>query len=103
MQYSIIIPSINHDVNISRCFETISVLDWKCAEFEIIVVGNGVSERTVSITRKFGAKLIQRTGLTLPDLCSCGAHQAKGEVLVFLDPDCTVSRACFNENFIYAH
>lgn len=99
MQYSIIIPSINHEVNITRCFESITLLDWQCAQYEVIVVGNGASEVTADIARKFGAKLILKSGLTLTDLRSCGARVAKGQVLMFLDPDCKVSRACLVENF----
>lgn len=99
MQYSIIIPTINDEDNICRCFEYIARLDWKSAEYEIIVVDNGSIDRTTALAFKFGARLIMRSGLTISALRSCGAREAKGQVLMFLDPDCNVRRACLSENY----
>lgn len=99
MQFSIIIPTKNDEANIRKCFESIFRLELKFADYEVIVVDNGSVDRTVPIAYENGAKLVLKSGLTISALRSCGARLAKGQILMFLDTDCNVRRACLSENY----
>jgi glycosyltransferase involved in cell wall biosynthesis len=90
MQFSIIIPAKNEEQNIGRCVDSIQRVKWEKTEFEIIVVDNGSSDRTVDIAREKGAQVFVRPGVTVSALRNYGASQSSGRILVFLDADCGV-------------
>jgi glycosyltransferase involved in cell wall biosynthesis len=91
MQFSIIIPAKNEEANIGRCLDSIMNVGWDHSQFEVIVVDNGSSDRTVAIAKEKGALLFIKPELTISALRNFGVTQAKGDVLVFLDADCTVT------------
>ncbi len=103
MRFSIIIPTKNDEANIRKCFESIFRLELKCADYEVIVVDNGSVDRTVPIAYENGAKLVLKSGLSAADLRRCGARLAQGQILMFMDPDCNVRRACLSENYEFTH
>ncbi len=90
MDFSIIIPAKNEEANIGRCLQSISELDYDPARFEVIVVDNGSSDKTVEIARRYGAVVFVLPELTVAGLRNFGAREAKGDILAFLDADCTV-------------
>jgi 4,4'-diaponeurosporenoate glycosyltransferase len=63
---------------------------------EVIVVDDGSTDGTAAVARAGGARVV--TAPALPDgwvgkswACACGAREARGEVLVFLDADVTLA------------
>jgi glycosyltransferase involved in cell wall biosynthesis len=90
MQFSIIIPAKNEEANIGRCIDSILNVDWDRSQYEIIVVDNGSSDRTVAIAREKGAQVFVKPELTISGLRNFGASSASGEILAFIDADCTV-------------
>jgi glycosyltransferase involved in cell wall biosynthesis len=91
MLFSVIIPARNEEVNIARCIESLMKGDWDPADFEVIVVDNGSTDRTVSLASELGAKVMSLPDATISALRNLGAHGAQGEILAFIDADCTVS------------
>lgn len=91
MQFSIIIPAKNEEANIGRCLDSISSIDWPVEQYEVIVVDNGSSDRTAEIAQEKGAKVFVKTELTISGLRNFGAGAGTGEILAFLDADCTVT------------
>lgn len=90
MQFSIIIPAKNEESNIGRCLDSIGQVQWDKSRYEVIVVDNGSSDRTVEIAEQKGATVYVKPELTISGLRNYGASRAHGEILGFLDADCTV-------------
>lgn len=90
MQFSVIIPAKNEEATLGRCLDSLANVDWDKSQYEVIVVDNGSSDRTAAIAREKGVNLFMMPGLTIAALRNFGASQARGDILVFLDADCSV-------------
>lgn len=101
MHFSVIIPAKNEETSIARCLNSLLNVDWERNDYEIIVVDNGSDDRTVSIASEKGASVFIKPGLTISALRNFGARQANGEILVFLDADCTVTKEWLREALRY--
>lgn len=85
IKFSFIIPTLNEGKYIGRCID--SIRDQTKKNHEIIVVDSYSKDKTVSIARKKGCKILfeRRKG---PGVArNTGAKKAKGEILVFADSD----------------
>jgi glycosyltransferase involved in cell wall biosynthesis len=91
MDFSIIIPAKNEEKNIGHCLDSINAMDFETGRFEVLVIDNGSSDRTVEIVRTKGAKVFVMPDLTISGLRNFGASKAGGKILAFLDADCTVA------------
>lgn len=87
---SIVIPTLNEELNIENCLDTITNLDYQ--NKEIIVVDGGSSDKTVELAEKYLVRVI--VDPNLPDGwvgksygCHVGYLATKGEVLLFTDAD----------------
>jgi GT2 family glycosyltransferase len=56
--------------------------------YEVIVIDDGSSDHTAVIARKAGVKVVPQPPLGLAAARNTGARAARGELVVFLDPDC---------------
>lgn len=91
MDFSVIIPVKNQEVYLPRCLDSLArLLVWP-GGFEVLVIDNGSTDRTEAIARQQGARVFVCPELTIAGLRNFGAAQAQGQVLVFLDADCTVA------------
>lgn len=97
MDFSVIIPAKNEERNIANCLDSISAIDYPGEHYEVIVVDNGSTDRTVIVAEEKGAKVYAQPGLTISGLRNFGARQAVGKILCFLDADCTVSEDWLKE------
>lgn len=91
MQFSVIIPAKNEAANIGRCLDSINQVTWGKDSYEVIVVDNGSSDQTAEIARQKGAVVFVRPELTISGLRNLGAGRASGDLLAFIDADCTVT------------
>ncbi len=88
---SIIIPAKNEERMIGRCLESIRSLHAAPEMYEIIVVDNGSSDKTILITQSYGAKVLSEPRGTIAFLRNIGAKYSTGNILAFLDADCLVA------------
>ena len=88
---SIIIPAKNEEKYLPLCLESICNLDYPKEAVEVIVVDNGSTDRTREIAQSFGATVLLDYTKYVSGLRNLGARDAKGEILAFVDADCTVS------------
>lgn len=98
MRFSVIIPARNEEAHIADCVASIFGCDWERSDFEVIVVDHGSTDRTADLAESQGARVIRygHDG-SISALRNRGATEARGEVLAFLDADCTVSSDWFRQ------
>jgi glycosyltransferase involved in cell wall biosynthesis len=101
LAFSIIIPARNEERNIGRCLDSISQIACSTISFEIIVVDNGSTDKTVEIAREKGAVVFEKPELTISGLRNFGARQSSGQILAFLDADCAVTPQWLNSASLY--
>ena len=89
---SIIIPALNEERVIGQCLQALTRLDFPKDSFEVIVVDNGSTDRTVEIAQTFSPSLnltvLRKPGLRISAMRNFGVSQAAGATLAFLDADC---------------
>jgi glycosyltransferase involved in cell wall biosynthesis len=94
IRVSVIIPTLNEEKMIGKCLESLAESRYPLDCFEVILVDNGSTDHTLEITQSFSARLrltiLQRPGVNISALRNLGAAAAKGEVLAFLDADCSI-------------
>jgi len=83
MSFSIIIPTLNEEINIQRCLLAIQAFRDEC---ETIIVDGGSSDNTLVIAHPLVDKtLVSDKGRARQ--MNTGAKQAKGDILIFLHAD----------------
>jgi len=87
---SIIIPVKNEAHNLSMCLQSIRDSMIPQTALEILVIDNGSTDDTVSIAKNHGAVVHIVPNVTVAELRNFGAERAEGEILAFIDADCTV-------------
>lgn len=92
--FSVIIPARNEEQFLAECLESLCRLDFPAESFEVILVDNGSTDRTLEIAAQFksslGLRILQKAGVPISALRNLGAAAARGEVFAFLDADCRV-------------
>ena len=83
MKLSIIIPSLNEEKNLPELLDSIKKQSF--SDYEIILADAGSKDKTVSIAKKYGCKIVQG-GLPAKGRNE-GAKIAKGKLFLFLDAD----------------
>lgn len=86
---SVIIPAKNSERTIGKCLK--SVFDQGCAPLEVMVVDANSTDKTGSIAKKHGAKVLiepPHKGSAPGIGRNHGAKSAEGDILAFLDSDC---------------
>lgn len=84
-KFSIVIPAYNVEKYIERCVE--SVINQTFSDYELIVVNDGSTDKTIDLIRKYNPKIIESKHVSVSEARNKGAKVAKGEYLIFLDSD----------------
>jgi len=88
---SLIIPVHNGGDNFRRCL--LSVKELRPSPEEIIVVADGDTDGSWKVAEEFDMQVLRRPGQGGPAQArNLGAHNAKGDILFFIDADVTVPR-----------
>ena len=80
---SIIIPTLNEEKYLGRLLRLIKKQSYQPKE--IIVADGSSTDKTISIARSFGCRIIK--GGTPAQGRTAGGKKAKGKILLFLDAD----------------
>ncbi len=88
-RYSVIIPAYQAEGTIGTCVQALNEQTVPRAQYEIIVVDDGSSDRTAAVARQAGADRV----LTIPHggpsaARNAGVRAAQGEIVLFTDADC---------------
>ena len=89
---SVIIPTLNEESYIGDCIASVLNCDYPKEKLEIIVCDNGSTDNTIQIAQSLGAKVIIDRSKKIGGLRNLGYKLSSGEVLGFLDADCTVTK-----------
>lgn len=97
---SVIIPVYNREKYISKCLD--SVLDSIYSDFEIIIVNDGSSDKSLQICKKYETKdkrikVINQSNHGVSYARNVGLKYAKGEWVIFIDSDDTISNEFFSD------
>ncbi|MFQ5802757.1 MAG: TIGR04283 family arsenosugar biosynthesis glycosyltransferase [Candidatus Methylomirabilales bacterium] len=84
MMLSVIIPVLNEAPNLERLLPD---LRDKCPEAEVIVVDGGSTDRTLQVLERFPFARPVRSPQGRARQMNAGAHEAQGEILLFLHAD----------------
>lgn len=85
---SVIIPAHNEEKYISECLSSISRQSYPRERYEIIIIDNGSTDKTVELANKFNVKVFQKKEGPVGAVRNYGTTKAKGEIFAFLDSDC---------------
>ena len=87
VQFSILVPAYNRDKYIIQCID--SVLRQTFTDFEIFVIDDGSTDRTLDVLESYGARIkVLRQSNQGPEVArNKAAAMAQGEYLVLLDSD----------------
>ncbi len=89
---SVIVLVYNAENNIATLIESLLDLDYPKELLEIIIVDNNSSDMTKEIAKQFPVKLLEEKNIQSSYAArNRGIHNAKGEILAFIDSDCTAT------------
>lgn len=94
---SVIIPAFNEERYIRQCLESVLAQDYPPDRIEILLVDNNSTDSTSRIAKELlvdtgRGRVLHKIGGTIASVRNFGWHQAKGEILAFLDGDSVVER-----------
>lgn len=90
---SIVIPVMNRADELRRCLTSLMLLNYPHDKLQIIVVDDGSNDNSPDVAREFGALLVSSGGVGRGPAAArnVGASVADGEILAFIDSDCSAS------------
>ena len=92
IKFSIIIPARDEEKYIGKCLESIGEASKSYPnQVEVIVVINRCTDRTEEIARAHNAIIVRNDSKCLSKIRNAGARAARGEILITIDADSTMS------------
>lgn len=96
---SIVIPVKDRAGELQRCLTSLANLRYPQEKLQVIVVDDGSSDDSPLVARQFRALLVPSGGIGRGPAAArnVGASLASGEILAFIDSDCSASQEWLNE------
>jgi len=96
---SVVIPVKDRAEELRRCLESVGRINYPQELVQVIVVDDGSSDSSASVAASLGALVIPSggTGRGPAAARNVGARAAGGEILAFIDSDCTASEGWLSE------
>ena len=95
MNLSVVIPVKNDPIGLEACLQSIEISAVEAVGYEVLVVDNGSTDNTIAVAERYGATVLQDPHATVAALRNLGAEKSTGDVLAFLDADCTIDPGWF--------
>jgi glycosyltransferase involved in cell wall biosynthesis len=98
---SVIIPALNSASTISFTLSSIFSNNFPKQSYEVLVVDNGSSDKTVQVAEQYPARIhyCSKRGIGPPR--NLGARKANGEIVCFTDSDCVVGKDWLEKIFSF--
>lgn len=100
MKISVIIVNFNGKDYLNECLESVRQADFK--DFEVIVVDNASVDGSARGIAKKARLIKSKKNLFFTGGCNLGARQARGDWLIFLNPDTVVDKNWLRELWLVA-
>ena len=84
---SIVIPTLNSESVLDKCLKSISSQKYPKSKIEIIITDGGSSDKTISISRKYKARIVTNKLKTGESGKACGVKVATGDLIALIDSD----------------
>lgn len=94
-KFSIIIPMYNTEKYIDKCLSSIFNQTFK--DYEVIVVNDGSSDRSVEIAQTYKCTIINQKNQGLSVSRNNGVKKAKGDYIIFIDSDDFIEKDLLKE------
>ena len=95
MTISIIIPAYNEEKYLEKTLQSITSQDSD--DYELIVIANGCTDKTVEIARRYADKIYKIDKPSVSLARNIGAQRANNDTLLFLDADTTLAPNALTE------
>ena len=89
---SIVIPAFNEEKYIEQCLFSLKNQTYPKDKFEIIVIDNDSSDKTVEIAKNYADQVKILPDGNVGAVRNYGFHNSSGEVVVFIDSDCITDK-----------
>lgn len=94
--FSVVIPALNEEKYIGTCLKSLRNQNYS-GKYEIIVMDNGSTDKTVEIAEKYSDRLFIEPDCSLPNLRNKGIDLAKGDKIAMIDSDCQAKKNWLKE------
>lgn len=96
---SIVIPTYNEEVDLETCLESIAMQDFDKNKFEVIIVDNYSTDKTIEVAKKFSKKIKLRilfNRIKDAEVSKMkGFRQSEGKFFMYMDADMTMANNSF--------
>lgn len=87
IKVSFVIPTLNAQNVLSDCLNSINNQKFSQKEYEILIVDGGSTDKTISIAKKYSAKILKNPFKTAEAGKAVGVKSAKGDFICLIDSD----------------
>lgn len=99
---TVVIPVRDRRDEIHDCLKSLAQLDYPKDKLEVIVVDDGSTDDTAQVVEAFDVHLIRQPISRGPAFCrNIGVKEANGEIIAFIDSDCTSNPAWLKQLIPY--
>lgn len=88
---TIIVLTRNSEKTIYNCLKSVSLQNVPLSEYEVIIIDNGSTDKTLEIVKQFEYTYYVYSGLNIAQLRNIGIKHASAQIVGFVDSDCEIS------------
>ena len=101
IKLSFVIPTLNAQKVLKTCLNSIRKQNFPISQYEILVIDGGSTDKTVSIAKKYSAKILKNPLKTAEAAKAIGIRQARGKYTCLLDSDNILPKHSWLQKMLY--